>query len=134
MLNYYRLKETIHSTFYTKDAFICFENKTKTNPKWKTTPSKKRQQKTPKPVSRMPNSFKFIFPQNLVPCFIIYLIKLMPLKKCPDVQERDLRICLLQPVMTYAKKKKKKKICWKTNATVKIWKQKGKKAVLNLKV
>lgn len=32
----------------------------------------------------------------------------MPLKKCPDVQKRDLRICLLQPVMTYAKKKKNK--------------------------
>ena len=81
------------------------KTKQKQTPNEKQPPQKKKQQKTPKPVSRVPNSFKFIFPQNLVPCFIIYLIKLMPLKKCPDVQERDLRICLLQPVMTYAKKK-----------------------------
>ena len=39
MLNYYRLKETIHSTFYTKDAFICFENKN--NPQMKNIPLKK---------------------------------------------------------------------------------------------
>lgn len=45
MLNYYRLKETIHSTFYTKDAFICFENKNK--PQMKNIPLKKKQQKPP---------------------------------------------------------------------------------------
>ena len=101
----------IYSTFYTENAFIFFE-KQKQTPNEKHPPKKppKQQPKKPKLVSRMLNSFKFIFPQNLVPWFIIYLIKLMPLTnilKMVLMIRRDWHICLLQSVMTYAKKKTK---------------------------